>query len=134
MQASTCDRHPVYNRPSKARGGDGIAQRNRGRKVRAAWVLIVRGEHDLSASPALDAELDAVFEHGTSVVVDLVEASFVDSSVAGALTRAWETARSRDESSVAVCAPGGSPARRLLDMVGTKVIPTFETRRGQSTT
>jgi anti-anti-sigma factor len=94
-----------------------------------AWVLILRGEHDLSTSPALVNELDAVFAHGTMVVVDLAEASFIDSSVAGALMRAWETAQSREASTVVLCAPGGSPPRRLLDMVGmTRVIPTFETR------
>ena len=91
-----------------------------------ASVVILRGEHDLSTSPALEAELDAVFEHGTSVVVDLAEASFIDSSVAGALMRTWE---SRKASSMVLCAPGGSPPRRLLDMIGiTSLIPTFETR------
>jgi anti-anti-sigma factor len=95
-------------------------------KSARACVLILRGEHDLSTSPALDAELDAGFAHGTSVVVDLTEAGFIDSSVAGALMRA---AQSTGASLVVLCAPVGSPARRLLDMVGiTRVIPTFETR------
>jgi anti-anti-sigma factor len=98
-------------------------------KVAQAWLLILRGEHDLSSSPALNAELDAVFERRASVVVDLAEASFIDSSVAGALMRASESAGSGTACSVVLCAPEGTPPRRLLDMVGvTRVIPTFETR------
>jgi anti-anti-sigma factor len=105
-------------------GGELVVERSE-----RAWVLILRGEHDLSTSPALVAELEAVFADGAPVVVDLAEATFIDSSVAGALMRAWETAQSNEASGVAVCAPAGSPPRRLLDMVGiTRVIPTFETR------
>jgi anti-sigma B factor antagonist len=98
-------------------------------KSEQAWVLILRGEHDLTTAPTLDAELSAVFAYGTTVVVDLTEASFVDSSIAGALVRAWETAEGKEGSAVAICAPTGSVARRLLDLIGaTRVIPTYETR------
>lgn len=94
------------------------------------WVLILQGEHDLSTSPTLSAELEAVFAGGAAeVVVDLAEATFIDSSVAGVLMRACETARESEASAVALCAPGGAPPRRLLDVVGiTRAIPTFETR------
>ena len=94
-----------------------------------ACVVALRGEHDLSTAPALDAELAAVFAERKAVVVDLAEATFIDSSIAGALMRAWETAQSREAGAVVLCAPGGSPPRRLLAMVGiTRVVPTFETR------
>ena len=94
-----------------------------------ACVVALRGEHDLSTAPALDAELAAVFAERKAVVVDLAETTFIDSSIAGALMRAWEAAQSREAGAVVLCAPGGSPPRRLLDMVGiTRVVPTFETR------
>lgn len=94
-----------------------------------AWVLILRGEHDLSTAPTLEAELSAGFTHAMPVAVDLAEASFIDSSIAGTLVRAWETAEGKEGSAVVVCAPSGSVARRLLDMIGaTRVIPTYETR------
>ena len=51
------------------------------------WVLKLAGEHDLSTAPAIGEALRRIAECGTTVVVDLTQTSFIDSTVIGALVR-----------------------------------------------
>ncbi len=98
-------------------------------EVDTAWVVTLRGEHDVSTTPRLEAEIDALFARGTNVVVDLSEATFIDSSVAGALMRGWQTAAQKPDSTLVVCAPVGSAPRRLLDMIGLgRMVPVLASR------
>ena len=83
------------------------------------WVLRLRGEHDLATAPTLEAELSAVFGHGSKVAVDLTEASFIDSSIVARLASAAQQAE-RDGHGFVVCAPVGSMARRLFELVGVE--------------
>ena len=48
------------------------------------WVLKL-AEHDLSTAPAIGEALRRIGECGTTVVVDLTQTSFIDSTVIGAL-------------------------------------------------
>jgi hypothetical protein len=48
-------------------------------------VVLVEGEHDIYTAPTLRERLDEALERGGGVVVDLTAATFVDSSVLGAL-------------------------------------------------
>src|SRR3954468_21292041 len=60
-------------------------------------VVVVEGEHDIYTAPTLRERLDEALGHGGGIVVDLTAATFVDSSVLGALLdarrRALESAQ-----------------------------------------
>jgi anti-sigma B factor antagonist len=99
-------------------------------KLPAVWVLGLRGEHDLSTAPSLDAQLEAVFLHGTSVVVDLTDADFIDSSIIGAVFRGLRAAREAGTGSLVIAAPPGSFARRVLDTASLEdAVRIFDSRR-----
>lgn len=99
-------------------------------KMPAAWVLILRGEHDVSTAHTLDAQLDAVLLHGANVIVDLSDAAFIDSSTVSAIFRGLRYATEAGRGTLVVCAPPDSFARRVLDQAGMiDSIPIFGCRR-----
>ena len=65
-------------------------------------VVVVEGEHDIYTAPTLRERLDEALGKGGGIVVDLTAATFVDSSVLGALLdarrRASSSAPSTEES------------------------------------
>jgi len=88
------------------------------------WVLQLAGEHDLSTAPAIEAASERIAETGTTVVADLSEASFIDSTVIHTLLRFAE----RGENLLLVV-PRRGAVRRALELTGvSKLLPVFETR------
>jgi len=81
------------------------------------WLVELMGEHDLSTAAQVEAAIDQVFRSGSKLVLDLSSATFVDSSVLAAILRAQGRADLDEDDELAVVAPPGSPARRLLDLV-----------------
>jgi stage II sporulation protein AA (anti-sigma F factor antagonist) len=97
--------------------------------VDGVWLLRLRGEHDLVNAGDLEAEIEAVFAQGSKVLVDLSEATFIDSTVLNVLVRGARLADANAEHSFAVCAPAGRDPRRVLDLVAIdQVIPVFDDR------
>jgi anti-anti-sigma factor len=82
-------------------------------------VIVVTGEHDISTAPELERRLEAAFESGHAVVIDLLGATFIDSTVLRVLICAREQAGER---SIGFrCALGestGHGVRRLLELTG----------------
>jgi len=103
----------------------GTIERSRDRDV---WILVLRGEHDLSTAPNLRRELDGIYDSGSRVVVDLTDVAFMDSSILNALVHGCERASQKAEHSFALVAPHGSRTTRILDLVISHRIPRFETR------
>src|SRR5437879_1684097 len=88
------------------------------------WVLRLIGEHDLSTVPAITESFSLIAASGTTVVADLSDASFIDSSVIGTLI-----AHIRPGEHLLLVAPLAGTAGRLLNLVGVEArIPIFETR------
>jgi anti-sigma B factor antagonist len=88
-------------------------------------VVALLGEHDVSNGPMLRTELDAALAANAHVIVDLSEATFIDSSIVGALFHA-ATPPSRI---LALTAAPGSLPRRLIDMVAlAATVPVFDSR------
>ena len=52
------------------------------------WAVELAGEHDLSTADRVEAAIDQVFRSGSTLVLDLSDATFIDSSVLGAILRA----------------------------------------------
>jgi anti-sigma B factor antagonist len=96
---------------------------------REQWVVDVVGEHDLSTVDDLHGWLDAIFATGTSVVVDLSAASFIDASIVNELVRAQRHADRGEGEQLAVVVPAGGFVARVFEMVGLDaVMSVFETR------
>jgi anti-sigma B factor antagonist len=95
----------------------------------AARIVELHGEHDLSTADAVADALRRVDGAPAQVVVDLTAATFIDSSVLGALARAGEHARTVG-GAIAVVAPAAGHPRRVLDLVGLerRALPVVETR------
>ena len=88
------------------------------------WVLQLAGEHDLSTVPAIEAAFERVAETGTTVVADLSEASFIDSTVIRTLVRFTEQG-----ATLLLVVPERGAVRRVLELTGvSKLLPVFETR------
>ena len=95
------------------------------RLVGGVWLLAASGEHDLATLGALERALAEVRRGGTKAVVDLSEATFIDSTIIGELVR---HARSEGEQLVVVAPPGTRP-RQVLDIVCfEEMVPVFDTR------
>ncbi|WP_051683679.1 STAS domain-containing protein [Blastococcus sp. URHD0036] len=90
--------------------------------------LRVRGELDIATAPQLAEAVTGVLEAGpASLVVDLTETTFLDSSGARQLVR---TARAADRLGVAlqvVCPTGNRPVRLVLDLLDLQqAVPIVE--------
>jgi anti-anti-sigma factor len=86
-------------------------------QVGTTAVVTLYGEHDLATKPRLETVVAAVARPGASVVIDVTPASFIDSTVVGAVMYAAKNA-----DVLAVVAPEGTPCRRLLAVVGIDVL------------
>src|SRR4030095_912146 len=84
-------------------------------------VVVVEGEHDIYTAPTLRERLEEALERGGGVVVDLTAATFVDSSVLGALLDARRRALEATQGFV-VCVgdPLETGVARILRLLGTR--------------
>jgi anti-anti-sigma factor len=64
----------------------------------------MRGEHDIATAPAVSDALERAVAH-SSVLVDLSECAFIDSTVIGLLIRCAHEVEHRDERFALVIAP-----------------------------
>lgn len=90
-------------------------------------VVDVEGEHDIYTAPQLREQLERIQDAAQGVVVDLTRATFLDSSVLGALLDARKRA-SNEQRGFAVCA--GADAEpgvlRILEITGmVPVLPVI---------
>jgi anti-anti-sigma factor len=89
------------------------------------WIVALTGEQDLSTAHDVDVVLTTAVASGEPVVVDLLNATFADSSILGAILRAAERA---EERRLAVVLPADGEVRRLFDLVGARsMISAFAT-------
>ena len=91
----------------------------------SAWIVVMRGDHDLSTAEDLVGELQEALDADTAVVVDLTDVNFMDSAILNALLAARERAMERQEGSFALVAPPGSFPSRVLALVVGTLIPTY---------
>jgi anti-anti-sigma factor len=82
-------------------------------------VFTLNGEHDISTAPDLERTLAEVAASGTSIVIDLSEAAFIDSQVVGWLVRWSQRAADRPNLHVAISiGTDGAFAKRVIDLLG----------------
>ncbi len=84
-------------------------------------MILLRGEHDLSTQPRLRARIDEALAAGMSVVIDLSEAEFIDSTVVAAILhghrRATDGDGGRGQGLAVVASPGAQFVARMLSLV-----------------
>jgi len=94
-----------------------------------AWVVTLRGEHDLSTNPSLADALRDAFGSGSKVVVDLSQVEFIDSTVLRALAYGRKEAVEHAEHELVIVAPSGTFVSRVLRLTGIDaMIGVYETR------
>jgi anti-sigma B factor antagonist len=97
-------------------------------------VVLVRGEHDIYTAPALrdrlDEALSATREGQAGVLVDLSSATFLDSSILGALLEARRQALERGLGYVVYLGEEPEPGvQRILEITG--LVPVFPVVRAR---
>ncbi len=88
-------------------------------------VVVVRGEHDIYTAPTLRDRLEeALGASPTGVIVDLSAATFLDSSILGALLEARRQALERGLGYVVCLGEEPEPGvQRILEITG--LVPVF---------
>ncbi len=95
--------------------------------VGSTQVVVLRGEHDLSTAPDVRAHVEEAAGAGGDVIVDLSEASFIDSSILGVLVAGYRSVTTGSRRFAVVAVPGSS-VTRLFDLVSVSdVIPIHPT-------
>ena len=90
------------------------------------WLVSLEGDHDVSTAEDLRDKLRAIFRAGTTVVIDLTETTFLDSSTLGVLVDADRYAHEHGCDDVGVVTGKDSPAERLFALVGAhRLFATF---------
>jgi len=91
-------------------------------------IVMLQGEHDLGTLPEVKEALEAAGE-GQALIIDLSPATFVDSSILGAILDARRLAGEAGRG-FAVASDGSSePVRRVLEVTGlAEELPVYPTR------
>ena len=93
-------------------------------------IVVVEGEHDIYTAPTLRERLDEALARGGGIVVDLTGATFVDSSVLGALLDSRRRALEAGQGFVVCIGQTVEPGvQRILDITGlVPVLPVLQGR------
>ena len=93
-------------------------------------VLAVRGELDLGTAPDLEPELQAALAAPESVLIDLTECEFIDSTGIALIVRAWQRIVAEDDGKRRLMIAGhGEQVGRVLEISGLSLsIPVHRTR------
>ena len=83
-------------------------------------MLTISGEHDLSTAPILRRRLEALLDQGAPTVVDLSPATFIDSSILGAILDARRRASEADTGFAVFQANGTDAVKRVLEVTGLR--------------
>jgi len=92
--------------------------------------ISVRGELDLSTAPELEGPLDQALESDEgSVLIDLSQCEFIDSTGIALIVRAWQRLNSGENGRALVICSQNDQVRRVLEITGLELsIPVHTTR------
>jgi anti-anti-sigma factor len=92
-------------------------------------VVRINGEHDLSTAPALRSQLEQLIADGGPLVVDLTEATFIDSSILGTLLQARRDAGEAGVGFAVAHGGGFDSVGRVLEITGLRAdLPVHRSR------
>lgn len=92
--------------------------------------IYVRGELDLSTAPELQGPLNGALESDEgSVLIDLSQCEFIDSTGIALIVRAWQRLNSGENGRALVICSQNDQVRRVLEITGLELsIPVHTTR------
>lgn len=92
--------------------------------------ISVRGELDLSTAPDLETPLDQALENDEgSVLIDLTQCEFIDSTGIALIVRAWQRLQGDNNGRTLVLCSQNDQVRRVLEITGLELsIPVHMTR------
>ena len=92
--------------------------------------IYVRGELDLSTAPKLEGPLEQALASGEgSVLIDLSQCEFIDSTGIALIVRAWQRLDSGENGRALVICSHNEQVRRVLEITGLELsIPVHTTR------
>jgi anti-sigma B factor antagonist len=83
-------------------------------------VLTISGEHDLNTAPNLRRRLAALIDEGTATVIDLSPATFIDSSILGAILAGRRRAAEAKIGFAVARSNGSDSVDRVLEVTGLR--------------
>jgi anti-anti-sigma factor len=97
-------------------------------RVPGVALIALAGEHELYGAVKLQEQIDALIAEGLSIVIDLTQAVFLDSSIVGVLLRAQKLAASSGvDYTVVLSKSPGQPLRRMFEITGLSgILPIVE--------
>ena len=97
-------------------------------------IVELHGEHDAHSAQPLRALLAELVDGGSSVIIDLHDATFVDSTIVGAIIEAHKNAQARGNTlAVVLDSASGSEVHRLFRLAPLDVVlPVTATREEAS--
>jgi anti-anti-sigma factor len=81
------------------------------------WIIALEGEHDISTTSVLDAQISSLLSCCTRAVVDLSSTTFIDASVIGWLMRTRGLLATDDGALSVVQGNPGGIADRVFDIL-----------------
>jgi anti-sigma B factor antagonist len=102
------------------------------RKDQGLAVLTMSGEHDLSTAPNLRRRLDGLLEEGSSTVVDLTPATFIDSSILSVILDGRRRAAEGKIGFAVVRSNGSNAVDRVLEVTGLRSELPVHARREEA--
>ena len=92
-------------------------------------IVVLDGEHDLGTLPQVREAFEAIAEDDKALVIDLSSATFVDSSILGAVLDARRLAGDSGRGFAVACDGAAEPVRRVLEVTGlAQELPVHPTR------
>ena len=81
-------------------------------------IVMLRGEHDLGTLPLVREAFEAAAGEDKALIIDLSPATFVDSSILGAVLDARRIAGEAERGFAVTCDGAAEPVRRVLEVTG----------------
>jgi anti-anti-sigma factor len=97
-------------------------------RVPGVALVALAGEHELYGASKLQQQIDDLIAEGVSIVIDLTETVFLDSSIVGVLLRAQKLAAERHvDYTVVLGKSTGQSVRRMFEITGlSDILPLVE--------
>lgn len=123
-------RRPVPSAPGYARSVDVVGEVHSESGSNGVEIVVLTGEHDLGTMPMVRDAFDAAASgDGKSLMIDISKATFVDSSILGAVLDARRNAVESDRGFAVACEDAAEPVRRVLEVTGlAEELPVHSSR------
>jgi len=118
--------YPLW--PSGRCAFEAVARLSVDTRVPGIALVSLIGEHELYGALKLQERIDALIAQDLSIVIDLTQTVFLDSSIAGVLLRAQKLAEANGlDYKVVLSESTGEPVRRMFEITGlSQIFPIVE--------